>query len=234
MAVVLIATLDTKGRELAFVLDILRGRSVETIVIDVGSMGPPLIEPDIPRSEVFRHASIPTDRGQAVTLAAEGVASIVLGLDRSGQVDGVFALGGSAGTVIGTAAMRALPFGRPKVMVSTLASGQVGPFVVGSDIAMFHPVADLAGLNRLTMTALSNAAYAMIGMVQAPGPAITMTAKVVAATMFGVTTPLCRPGARLVLEVAGVRGPGLSCYGRGRPVDGKPDPRAAWSAPCST
>ncbi len=93
---------------------------------------------------------------------------MVADLHASGRVEGVFGLGGSAGTVIGTSAMRALPFGLPKVMVSTLASGQTRPFVGGSDIAMFHPVADLAGLNRLTKTALSNAAHALAGMVKAP------------------------------------------------------------------
>ena len=211
MAVVLIATLDTKGRELAFVRDLLQGQGLETIVVDAGSQGSPSFEPDLTRDEVFRRAGTSSeavkrrgDRGEAVALAAEGVALVVSGLHEAGRVDGVFGLGGSAGTVIGTSAMRALPFGLPKVMVSTLASGQTRPFVGGSDVAMFHPVADLAGLNRLTKTALSNAAHALAGMVKAP-KVVEEPGKqrpVVAATMFGVTTP-CVDRARARLEAEG-------------------------------
>ncbi len=210
MAVVLIGTLDTKGRELGFVRDLLRARGLETVVIDAGSVGPPAIAADIAREEVFRRAGTSAgavrdrgDRGEAVARAAEGVAAIVAELDRSGRVDGVFGLGGSAGTVIGTSAMRALPFGIPKVMVSTLASGQTRPYVGGSDIAMFHPVADLAGLNRLTRAALANAAHALAGMVTAPrsGP-VDDGRPIVAATMFGVTTP-CVDRARARLEAEG-------------------------------
>ncbi len=211
MAVVLIGTLDTKGRELAFVRDLLRARGLETIVVDAGSQGPPAFEPDVDRDAVFGRAGTSAaavlargDRGEAVAKAAEGVAALVAELDRSGRVDGVFGLGGSAGTVIGTAAMRALPFGRPKVMVSTIASGPMRPFVGGSDIAVFHPVADLAGLNRLTRVALANAAHAMAGMVRAPRVADDPGDRrpVVAATMFGVTTP-CVDRARARLEAAG-------------------------------
>ncbi len=211
MAVVLIGTLDTKGRELAFVRDLLRAEGLETIVVDAGSQGPPAFAADVDRAEVFRRAGTSAaevrargDRGEAVARAAEGVAVIMAGLDRAGRVDGVFGLGGSAGTVIGTAAMRGLPFGRPKVMVSTLASGQTRPFVGGSDIAMFHPVADLAGLNRLTRVALANAAHALAAMVRAPRPAEPPGPRrpVVAASMFGVTTP-CVDRARGVLEAAG-------------------------------
>ncbi len=206
MAVVLIGTLDTKGRELAFARDLLRAQGLDTIVIDAGSLGPPAFEPDISREDLFRRAGVSaevlTDRGHAVARAAEAVARVVADLHASGRVDGVFGLGGSAGTVIGTSAMRALPYGLPKVMVSTLASGQVRPFVGGSDIAMFHPVVDLAGLNRFTKAALSNAAHALAGMVRAPKVAEDRTRPVVAATMFGVTTP-CVDRAREVLEAQG-------------------------------
>ena len=211
MAVVLIGTLDTKGRELAFVRDLLHAQALETIVVDAGSQGPPAFEPDVHRDEVFRRAGTSSeavkdrgDRGEAVTRAAEGVASLVAELHDSGRVDGVFGLGGSAGTVIGSSAMRALPFGLPKVMVSTLASGQVRSFVGGSDIAMFHPVADLAGLNRLTKAALSNAAHALAGMVKAPKVMEEPGGRrpVVAASMFGVTTA-CVDRARARLEAEG-------------------------------
>jgi uncharacterized protein (UPF0261 family) len=208
MAVVLIGTLDTKGRELAFVRDLLQGQGLETIVIDVGSVGPPSFEPDVSREELFRLANVPaeatTNRGEAVARAAGAVARVIVDMHASGRVDGVFGMGGSAGTVIGTSAMRALPFGLPKVMVSTQASGQTRPFVGGSDIAMFHPVLDIAGLNRLTKTALANAAHALAGMVRAPRLVEDQGHRkpVVAATMFGVTTP-CVDRAREALEAQG-------------------------------
>jgi uncharacterized protein (UPF0261 family) len=209
MAILLIGTLDTKGEELGFVRDLIRAEGVETLVVDVGSVGPPKIAPDILREEVFGRsgASLETlkDRGEAVSKAAEGVAILAMELQAEGRVDGIFSLGGSAGTVIGTSAMRALPFGLPKVMVSTQASGQTRPFVGGSDIAMFHPVLDIAGLNRLTKVVLSNAAHAMVGMVRAPKveQCPKRTQRVVAATMFGVTTP-CVDRAREVLEAQGI------------------------------
>ena len=212
MAVVLIGTLDTKGRELGFAREILRGQGIEALVVDVGSLGPATIKPDVPRDEVLRRAGTSAeaaqgcgDRGEAVAAAARGIAGLIKELDAAGRVDGVLAVGGSAGTVIGTAAMRALPFGRPKVMVSTLASGQVRPFVGGSDIMMLYPVADIAGLNRLTRTALANAAHAMAGMVRGASRGAFPDEdgrSVVAATMFGVTTP-CVERARALLEARG-------------------------------
>jgi uncharacterized protein (UPF0261 family) len=211
MPVVLVATLDTKGDELAFVRDLLVGQGIGTLVIDAGSAGPPGFAPDIDRAEVFRRAGTSWeavrdrgDRGAAVGDAARGVAAVVSGLAAAGTVRGILAIGGSAGTTIGTAAMRALPFGIPKVMVSTLASGQTRPFVAGSDIVMVHPVADLAGLNRLTRTALGNAAMALAGMIllDRPPAATAADRPLVAATMFGVTTP-CVDRARRTLEAGG-------------------------------
>src|SRR5262245_4151726 len=124
MAVVLIATLDTKGREAEFVRDLLRARGLETLVIDSGVMGDAAFPPDIGRQEVFDAAGtswekvrVTGDRGQAVATAAAGVTQVVRELAAQGRVDGVLGLGGSAGTTIGTAAMRALPFGMPKPMV---------------------------------------------------------------------------------------------------------------------
>jgi uncharacterized protein (UPF0261 family) len=215
MPVVLVGTLDTKGAELAFVRDVLDGRGLATLVVDAGSVGAPAFAPDIDRERVFRAAGTSWeeirrqgDRGHAVAAASRGVAALVAGLAAGNEVpvEGILAIGGSAGTTIGTAAMRALPFGLPKVMVSTLASGQTRPFVGGSDIIMVHPVADLAGLNRLTRAALGNAARAMAGMVaDPPGPvaAIADDAPLIAATMFGVTTP-CVDRARRVLGAHGL------------------------------
>jgi uncharacterized protein (UPF0261 family) len=211
MAVVLIGTLDTKGRELGFARDLIRAQGLETIVVDAGSREPPAIAPDIDRDEVFRRAGssseairLQADRGEAVARAAEGVSVLIGELDRAGRVDGVLGIGGSAGTVIASAAMRALPFGRPKVLLSTLASGQTRPYVGGSDIALFHSVADIAGLNRLTRVVLANAAHALVGMVKHPAPGLEPgdDRPIVAATMFGVTTP-CVDRARRKLEAAG-------------------------------
>ncbi len=209
MPILLVGTLDTKGQELAFVRDLIRGHGRQTLVVDVSSAGVPAFAADFSREEVFLAAGTTLeavqalgDRGKAVSLAAKGAASLVAGLAKQVEIEGIFGLGGSAGTEIGTSAMRVLPFGLPKVMVSTLASGQTRPYVRGSDIAMFYPVADIAGLNRLTRASLTNAGLALVGMLNLPRPAlITSDRPVVAATMFGVTTP-CVEQARRTLEAA--------------------------------
>ncbi len=212
MRVVLVGTLDTKGNELAYVRDLLAAQGLETLVIDAGSVGAPVFAPDIDRDEVFRAAGTTAeavrergDRGQAVTDAAKGVAAVVSRLSERIPIGGIIGIGGSAGTVIGTAAMRALPFGLPKVMVSTLASGQTRPYVGGSDILMLHPVADVAGLNRLTRVALANGAHALAGMIKFAQSVDGAGADrpLVGATMFGVTTP-CVDRARRALEAEGV------------------------------
>jgi uncharacterized protein (UPF0261 family) len=213
MAVVLIATLDTKGREAEFVRDLLRARGLETLVIDSGVIGDPAFPPDIGRQQVFAAAGtswekvrVTGDRGQAVAKAAAGVTQVVRELAAQGRVDGVLGLGGSAGTTIGTAAMRALPFGIPKLMVSTLASGQTRPYVGERDIAMLYSVVDISGLNRISRTVLRNAAMAMAGMTlssESGGSATAAPDKpLITATMFGVTTP-CVETARKPLEADG-------------------------------
>jgi uncharacterized protein (UPF0261 family) len=211
-AVLLVGTLDTKGHELAFLRDALRDAGVKSLVLDAGSLGKPLIAADIARDEVFRAAGTTLaevvahgDRGHAVTKAAEGVAKLIAERSERGEIEGILSIGGSAGTTIGTAAMRAARFGVPKLMVSTLASGQTRHYVGGSDIMMLHSVADVAGLNRLTLTVLSNAAHAMSGMVlarRASRATVEENRPIVAATMFGVTTP-CVDRARQILEARG-------------------------------
>lgn len=207
--VVLIGTLDTKGRELAFAGELARAGGFETLVIDAGSQAEPIGEADVSREEVFRRAGSSFEavrergeRGEAVALAATGTARIVKELYDQGRIDGVFALGGSAGATIGTAAMRCLPFGVPKVMLTTLASGQTRPYVGGSDIVMVHSVADVVGLNRVTKTAIANAVHALLGMIAGPRPRCVEDSPIVAATMFGVTTP-CVDRARRMIEAAG-------------------------------
>lgn len=211
MSVLLIGTLDTKGLEFAYVRDRLRAAQLDVLVADAGVMGPPAFEADISRDVLFAAAGTTAgavkaagDRGNAITLAAAGAAKLAADLHREGRLSGVLGLGGSAGTTIGTAAMRAVPVGVPKLMVSTLASGQVQPYVGTRDVMMMYSVVDLAGLNRVSRAVLDNATAAMIGMVSFSREAKPSAPDkpIVAATMFGVTTP-CVEAARAILEAAG-------------------------------
>lgn len=210
MSVYLLATLDTKGREAEFVRDALRSHGVDTKLIDTGCIGSPTTQADVSREEVFKAAGTTlsamvekADRGTAVTRAAEGVAALVSRLHADGKLSGVLAIGGSAGTIIGTSAMRALPLGVPKLMVSTLASGQVRQYVGDKDIMMLNSVVDILGINRVSRMVLSAAARAMAGMVTLPDVEHRDEDKpLIAATMFGVTTP-CIQRAREVLADAG-------------------------------
>jgi uncharacterized protein (UPF0261 family) len=211
MPVLLIGTLDTKGVEVRYVRDLLRQAGVDTLVLDAGVVNPPVFTPDIPREQVFTAAGTSLaalqqagDRGRAVEAAARGAAKVTVELHAQGRVDGVLGLGGSAGTTIATAAMRALPFGVPKVMVSTLASGQVRPYVGVRDVMMLPSVVDISGLNRISRTVLANAAHALAGMVRGREGAAPPAGDrpLLTATMFGVTTP-CVEAARAAAEQAG-------------------------------
>jgi uncharacterized protein (UPF0261 family) len=211
MPVILIGTLDTKGTEVGFVYEQLMQAKLEVRVIDAGVLGPPTFEPDIRREQVYTAAGTSVaalakaqDRGRAIEAAARGVAKIVQELDAKDQVQGVIGLGGSAGTTIATAAMRALPFGIPKIMVSTLASGQVKQYVGVRDIMMLNSVVDISGLNRISRTVLSNAAQAMIGMCSPRRQTLDMPPErpLITATMFGVTTP-CVEAGRRIFETSG-------------------------------
>ena len=211
MPVALIGTLDTKGAEFQYVRDALHAAGVTTLLIDAGVMAPPRVPPDISRDELFAAAGTNTaqvrevdDRGQAVEAAARGAARLLADLHAQGRIEGVLGLGGSAGTTIGTAAMRALPFGVPKLMVSTLASGQVRQYVGVRDILMMHSVVDISGLNRISRTVLDNAAHAMAGMIanRQTSAAPLDSKPLISATMFGVTTP-CVEASRQALERAG-------------------------------
>jgi len=208
-----VATCDTKGVEAQWVARRLEALGVPARLVDAGCAGPPAVPvdpPNVRRDEVFRAAGESAgelarrgDRGAAVDAAARGVAALVRAAHAAGRVAGVLGLGGSAGTAIGTAAMRALPIGVPKLMVSTLASGDVRAYVRDKDVLMLNAVVDIAGLNRISRSVLGTAAAAMAGLVQAgPAPADGADRPLVAATMFGVTTP-CVDRARAVLEEAG-------------------------------
>ena len=210
MRVYVLATLDTKGLEAAFVRDQLLAQDLSVALVDTGCLGTAQVDADVTRQEVYRAAGSSllelqqqADRGQAVSLAARGATALVERAYRAGELSGVLGLGGSAGTTIGTAAMRALPLGVPKVMVSTLASGDVRAFVGVRDIVMINSVVDILGLNRISRSVLGQAAWAMAGMVKFARPVAEPSERpLVAATMFGVTTP-CIQRAREVLEQAG-------------------------------
>ena len=207
--IALVGTLDTKGEEILFIKERLSALGVSALVMDVGILGVPLFQPDISREEIAlsggaRLADLvrERDRGQAIAAMGRGLAAWIR--ERREALAGVLAIGGSAGTSIATAGMRELRTGVPKLMVSTLASGDTRPYVGTSDIAMLYPVGDFTGLNRLTRSILANAANAIAGMCCFPLPeAVAGDARtVLAATMFGVTTP-CVTSVRERLEAAG-------------------------------
>lgn len=206
--IAVLGTFDTKGVEHAYVAERIRSRGHQVLAIDVGSLAEPTWRPDVGRDEVVRAAGmdpetlwVKRDRGESVAVMSRGAPVILGRLVAEGRVQGVISLGGGGGTAIGTAAMRALPVGFPKVMVSTLASGHVAPYVGVKDIVMFPSVVDVAGLNRISRPLLARAAGAICGMVEALIPPAE-DKPVIVASQFGNTTA-CVEEARRVLEAAG-------------------------------
>jgi uncharacterized protein (UPF0261 family) len=206
--IALVGTLDTKGREYAFLRDRLREAEVDVLVIDAGINEPVGLQPDVSREEVARAAGADVsalaraaDRGAAVTAMAAGAEAVVRELYARGRFDGLLALGGSGGSSIAAPAMRALPVGVPKLLVSTVASGDTRPYVGAVDVTMMYSVVDISGVNSVSARIMANAAAAIAGMVKATVPA-TEGRPLVAATMFGVTTP-CVTIARERLEELG-------------------------------
>lgn len=214
--ILLIGTLDTKGHEYAFVRDRITAAGHDVLVMDLGIVGDPVFAPDVPAAEVARAGGgelsalrARADRGSAVDIMQKGACALVPALYAAGRFQGVLGLGGGGGTTMITAAMRTLPVGVPKLMVSTMASGQTAPYVDVKDITMMYSVVDIAGLNPLSRRILANAAGAMAGMVSQigaqPGTTDGRAAgdrPLLAATMFGVTTP-CVTAVREQLERAG-------------------------------
>lgn len=207
-SVLLLGTLDTKGHEFEYVRDLIHARGLGTVVMDAGVMGEPAFAPDVEAAEVARAGghSLQSlrergDRGEAVDAMIAGVRALVPRLYEQGRIHGVLGLGGGGGTVIGTAAMRELPVGVPKLMVSTVASADTRPYVGVRDVTMMYSVVDIAGLNRISRRILANAAGAICGMVEQEVPP-SDDRPLVAATMFGVTTP-CVDRVRARLEEAG-------------------------------
>jgi uncharacterized protein (UPF0261 family) len=194
--VVLLGTLDTKGEEYDFLRLRVRKEGVDALLVDTGVLGVPLAEPDISREEVAEAAGADAqelakagDRGAAVEAMARGAAEIVKELHAQGRLDAVLALGGSGGTAIATHAMRELPVGVPKLMVSTMASGDTRPYVGAVDVTLMYSVVDIAGLNPISERILGNAAAAAAGMAKVERRQAEPEKSLVGATMFGVTTP---------------------------------------------
>jgi uncharacterized protein (UPF0261 family) len=178
-------------------------------MVDVGTLEPPRAEPDIDRREVAAAGGIDLDelarardRGRSVSAMAAAAAVLVRRLYEEGRCDGVLAAGGSGNTAIATSAMQALPVGVPKLMVSTVAAGNTRDYIGASDVTLMASVTDVAGVNSVSSRILANAAAAMAGMVQAPPVELPEQRPLIAATMFGVTTPAVT-AARESLEQRG-------------------------------
>lgn len=206
--IAVLGTLDTKGLEHGYVAELIRQRGHQTLIIDMGTGAPPQITPDIPREVVAATGGVDLagivarqDRGEAVAAMAGAGAVLLSKLVAEGRIHGVISLGGGGGTAIGTAAMRALPVGFPKLMVSTLAAGNVAPYVGTKDIVMFPSIVDVSGMNRLSRVLLARAAGAICGMVETSVPE-AQDKPLIAASMFGNTTT-CVNAAKQILENAG-------------------------------
>jgi uncharacterized protein (UPF0261 family) len=207
--VAVLGTFDTKGEEHAFVANIIRENGHTPVLIDVGILDTPKIKPDISREEILRAAGIDLtgiiarkDRGEAVSAMTKAAPPFVAKLVEQKKIDGIISLGGSGGTAIGTAVMRALPIGFPKVMVSTVAAaGNTRQYIGVKDIVMVPSIVDVSGLNRISREIFTRAAGAICGMVQAK-PSVSSDKPIIVASMFGNTTA-CVEHARKLLEANG-------------------------------
>ncbi|MFI0844027.1 ABC transporter permease [Mesorhizobium sp. IMUNJ 23232] len=234
--VLVAGTFDTKGRELRFIADRLKALKIPVKTVDLSTSGKPA-SADVPAGQVAAmHRGGPSavmsgDRGGSVAAMAEAFARWIA---QEPKIGGIISAGGSGGTTLATAGMRVLPVGVPKIMVSTVAAGDVGKYVGGADIMMFHSVADVQGLNSITEAVLSNAAHAMAGMVAQLPSGEQWEAKrklarpAVGITMFGVTTPAVQAVTRrleadydcLVFHATGIGGRAMENLGDSRLLSG--------------
>jgi len=228
--VVLLGTLDTKGHEYAYLRERLREQGVDVLLVDAGVFEPQ-VEPDISRQDVAAAARADAnalaaagDRGAAVSAMAQGAAAVAKRLHEEGRLDGVASVGGSGNSSIAAAAMRALPVGVPKLIVSTVASGDTRPYMGASDVTMTYSVVDISGINQISARILTNAAGAIAGMVKAQAPPVAEAKPLVTASMFGVTTPsVTRARERLeelgyevlVFHATGTGGQSMEALARG-------------------
>lgn len=216
----LLGAFDTKGSEYGFVRDYLHSLGHKTLLLDVGVLGAPELEPDISSESVCQAGGgelsalrAGEDRGDAVAAMSRGIAVLLPQLHEQGKFDGVIALGGTGGTSVACAGMRALPLGVPKVMVSTVAGSDVSAYVGVSDIVMVPSIVDVAGINAISREVFARAAATIGAMVAAEIP--KGDAKpLIAASMFGNTTKAVGI-AREILEAAGYEVLVFHCTGNG-------------------
>jgi uncharacterized protein (UPF0261 family) len=202
--VCLAGTLDTKGTEYAYVKDALLASDVDVLMVDCGVLGEPYFTPEIPSSEVAARAGIDLadfaagveggagGRNVAITKMSEGLRSLLAELCETGRIDAVLGLGGTGGTDLLSGALKHLPIGVPKMIVSTMASNNTRPYVGHSDMIMMNAVTDIAGLNRISKQVLANAAHAAAGLArgyEATKSHAQASKPLIAVSMFGVTTP---------------------------------------------
>lgn len=237
-AVALVGTLDTKGPDLAFLAGRLRAAGAEVIVVDAGTGEPAGLTPDVDGEVVAAAAGTSRaalraarDRGRAVTEMGRGAALLIADLAARGRVSGVLSAGGSGGSSIAAQVFAALPVGLPKLLVSTMAAGDVSPYVGAKDVCVMYSVTDVSGVNRISRVILGNAAAAMAGMVAAREIAEPEADQrpLVAASMFGVTTPAVETArARLtelgyevlVFHATGAGGRALEALAEARLISG--------------
>ncbi|HSR33513.1 MAG TPA: Tm-1-like ATP-binding domain-containing protein [Anaerolineae bacterium] len=209
--IAIIGTLDTKGQEVGYIRDLIQRLGCQAWVIDPGVLGQPAIAADCAREAVARAGGSDLDdliaagdKGRAIQTMIDGTRAIVVQLYAEGKLGGVIAVGGGQGTAIGTTAMQALPIGVPKVMISTIASGQnvFEPYVGTTDVTLMHSVADILGINTITRKVFANAAAAVVAMVEASESIEESDRTTLGATMLGLTTP-CVLRAKELLDAQG-------------------------------
>jgi len=207
--IAVLGTLDSKGEEHAYVAGLIAEAGFPTLLIDVGSGGPPTVMPDVTREEVAAAGCVDLapmlkrkDRGECVTAMSKAAPKLVAKLAEEGKIHGIISLGGGGGTAIATAAMRGLPVGFPKVMVSTLASGNTAHYLGTKDVTMIPSIVDVSGLNQISKVIFQRAAGAICGMANVDAKQDAEDRPLIAASMFGNTTE-CVDAARGILEDAG-------------------------------
>jgi len=207
--VVMVGSLDTKGEEFAFAKKIIEQAGVKTLVIDFGVMGKPFFEPDVKREDVASAGggdlavlASGSHKDDAMKVMSKGLAVVVKKLYDEGKLDGILGMGGSGGTSIATTAMRELPVGVPKLMVSTLGGGDVSAYAGTKDITFMPSVVDVAGINSISRRIYANAAGAIAGMVLAEAGEAGAVKPLITASMFGNTTT-CVNAAREIIEKEG-------------------------------
>lgn len=202
-----VGTFDTKAAELLYLAGLLRAAGVRVLTVDIGTRSAPDVA-DIDAATVARHhpkgaAAVfePSDRGEAVIAMGDALGALVRERLAAGEVQAMLGVGGSGGSSMIAPAMRLLPIGVPKLLVSTMAAGDVSAYVGVVDMTLMYPVTDIAGLNRLSRTILANAAHALVGMLQHRAPVDDGADKPsIGLTMFGVTTPCVQTVRELLTD----------------------------------